>query len=63
MLVTLLGIIMFERLVHPLNVLPPMFITLFGIFTSVILEQPENAELFIDFKPSGIIIFVTFLQL
>ena len=43
------------KLLHPLNALPPMEVTLFGMVTEVKPLQPENAEFPIEVTLFGMV--------
>ena len=55
MVVTLSGIVILVRLVHPKNASSPMVVTLSGIVILVSLVQSENAQSPMVVTPSGTI--------
>ena len=62
MLVTLLGIVMEVRLLHPQKTLEPIFVTLLGIMMEGRLAQPMKADCPILVTLLGIVIEVRSLQ-
>lgn len=60
--VTLLGIVILVKLMHPKNAIVPILVTLFGITILTRLIQPKNAPLAILVALSGTMAFLYFLQ-